>query len=191
MLYFIILIIGVSCLIMGISRLIMEILTPKISKAELKQFKSLLKQLNESEKIINSTIKPEVFFGRIGFTLDTLLELGKYEKYKIFKDKTPKNDYNKLLYNLEDTVNSFIDRSYKAQLEKVSKLKTKKAKDNNMDKYFENMKSCFSKANTFWEGNGIKPHHEELLYTENNLKHLYDLIKKYENEKNINFIKIG
>lgn len=187
MLYFIVIIIILFSIIGGA----VIGLAPQISKTELRQVKSLSKQLNDSKKIIYSTIKPEIFFSRIGFALDILLELKKYEKYKIFKDKTPTNDYNNLMVDLEDIVNSFIDRSHQAQLEKVSKLKTKKAKDNNMDKYFENMKSCFAKANTFWEGDKMKPHHEEHLCTENNLKHLNNLIKQYENEKNINFIKIG
>lgn len=162
---------------------------PKISKENMKKVNLLSNQLRESKKIINSTMKPEVFFGRMGFALDTLLEMEQYEKYKVF-DVNPSEQYKHMVEGIESTVDAFIDRSYKEVTEKVSKLKTKKARENNMDRYFETMKNCFAKADTFWSGDNMRPHYIEKLYTENNLEHLHKLNEAYENEKSVNSLEI-
>lgn len=139
------------------------------------QAQGLLEKLNESANILNKTTNPETFFGRLGFMFDTLLELITYERYDIFSDKKPTDDYNKLVDNLEETVNSFIDRSYQAQIEKVAKLKTQKAKHDNMEKYIDHMVECFETADMFWTGNNTDSHYTGALFTEKNKKRVYDL----------------
>lgn len=149
-----------------------------------KQYVSdLLRQRDESANIVNNTKNPETFFGRLGFTFDVLLELITYEKYNFFTNSIPTKDYQKLLDTLENAVDAFIDRSYEAQLEKVSKLKTEKAKNNNMKKYFENLITAFECSNTFWTGNNRMPHYKGMLYTEKNKKRVYDMYKSFCEEK--------
>lgn len=135
----------------------------------------LLHQRDESTNIVNNTKNPETFFGRLGFIFDVLLELMTYEKYDFFTGSTPTKDYQKLLDNLETVVDAFIDRSYEAQLEKVSKLKSQTAKFNNMEKYFENLIAAFECADTFWTGNNKMQHYTGMLYTEKNKKRVYAL----------------
>lgn len=155
-----------------------------------KQYVSdLLRQRDESINLVNNTKNPETFFGRLGFTFDVLLELITYEKYGFFINATPTNDYQKLLDNLENAVEAFIERSYEAQLEKVSKLKTEKAKNNNMKKYFENLIEAFEHSNTFWSGDNKMPHYSGALYTEKNKNHVYDMYKKFC-EENLNELEV-
>lgn len=156
----------------------MGLFTPQISKVELAEVKNMLKQVNDSTKLVNTTVKPDVFFGRLNFLFDLFLELKKYEKYKIFKGKTPTQDYNYLLNNLEHQVNLFIDRTYEKQQEKMSKLKTEKSKANSFEKYAENMRASFKSANNFWQGSSISSHYNGKLYTQNNILYLEKVLEK-------------
>ena len=53
----------------------MGLFTPKITPTQISQAKLLLKQSNESIKLVNTTTNPETYFGRLNFTFDVLLEM--------------------------------------------------------------------------------------------------------------------
>lgn len=152
--------------------------TPKISAMQVQQVGNLLKQSKESAHLVNTTVKPEVFFGRLNFLLDVLLELQKYEKYKIFSGSSPSRDYNRLLRDLEKTVDSFISRAIKANNEKIASLKTPAAKERNRSKFLISLSLGFGNANTFWQGNGMLPHYSGPLFTEANKARIEKLLQE-------------
>lgn len=160
----------------------MGFFTPKISNHEKVQVQNLLKQIKESAHLVNTTVNPDIYFGRLHFMLDALMELQKYEKYKIFKGNGPTKDFKMLQNNLEQSVDDFIMRSYTKRLEKASLLKTEKAKFNNMKKYSDSMVEAFDNAPYFWEGNGIYPHYTGLLYTQKNWEKLNSLLFDYRGD---------
>ena len=150
---------------------------PTPSPVQISQIENLMKQLLESTTLVNSTASSKTFFGRLHFSLDILLELQKYEKYNIFTGSTPTEDYQKLIDNLEATVDAFIDRSIIDHVKKHEHLKTQKAKDRNIYKYLSSLLSDFEEANTYWSGNNMYPHYTGPLYTDSNyqrVKEMYD-----------------
>ena len=157
----------------------MGLFVPKITPTQISQAKLLLKQSNESIKLVNTTTNPETYFGRLNFTFDVLLEMKKFEKYKIYTGKTPTQNYKMLIDELEKSADLFIKRSYEKQLKKISSLKTEKAKINSMKKYANNMIVAFQNANNYWLGNNQYPHYRGDLYTSNNLNYLTQLLKDY------------
>lgn len=147
----------------------MGLFTPKISDTQMKFVQMTLNQLHDSGNLVNTTVKPDVFFKRLNFTLDLLLRLQPYEKYKIFKrGGKPTQDYERILSNLEATVDNFIDRSLAANREKIESLKTERAKRNNYENYVIALISAFDCAHTFWDGDRGFPHYDGPLFTENN-----------------------
>ena len=161
----------------------MGLFTPKISPQQLQVVNATLAQIQDSARLVNETVKPDVFFKRLNFLLDQCLLLQQYEKYKIFKGSTPTQDYNKIIQNMEATVDDFITRAISANQDKLNALKTEKAKRANYEKFVTSLVSAFDCANTFWTGNfsgiGNKPlpHYRGPLFTENNyrrVKSLYD-----------------
>lgn len=148
----------------------MSIFAPKPPEHVLQQVNGLLKQEQESLNLVNTTVNPEVFFGRLNFLLDVLLELRQYEKYKIFKGISPTHRYKNILENLGEIVNDFIDRSYAKVLEKIRSLKTEKARQSNLEKYAQSMLSAFEVSNNYFTGHTGTPHYSDRLYTEENLK---------------------
>lgn len=147
---------------------------PSISPRELEYVCSRMQQLQDSVNLVNTTTKPDVFFKRLNFSLDILLDLQTYEKYKIFKGSKPSDDYNKIIRNLEATVNDFIDRVLVANQKKIASLKTESAKENNREKLAVSLIAAFDCANSFWSGSYSQtrafPHYTGPLFTENNYR---------------------
>ena len=155
----------------------MGFFTPKLSQIQKQIVQNKMKQLYDCDKLVHSTVKPDVFFGRLNFMLDILLDLKSYEKYKIFDKVTPTENYKKILSELESLVNDFIDRAVADNQKKVAALKTEKGKKSKELKFVESLISAFDCANSFWSGEKMIPHHDGPLFTENNynrVKRLFD-----------------
>lgn len=148
---------------------------PKISQAQLQTVQATMAQLQDSVKLVNTTIKPDVFFKRLNFTLDLLLRLQSYEQYNIFNNSTPTQDYNKIINNLEATVDNFIDRALDANKQKIASLKTEKARERNNDNFTSALIAAFDCAHTFWKGDRGFPHYDGPLYTDANYLRVKDL----------------
>lgn len=147
---------------------------------ELEMIDTRLTQLYDSVKLVNTTVKPDVFFKRLNFILDILLDLQRYERFHVFKGDPPSYNYNKILDNLESTVNDFIDRSYQKAIFDSKKLKTTRGRENKLSAYFSSLDAAFELSHTFWEGNKGFPHYSGPLYTENNYMKLKDLENTFE-----------
>ena len=107
----------------------MGFFTPKLSPIQKEILQNKMKQLHECDKLVHTTVKPDVFFGRLNFMFDLLLDLKSYEKYKIFVDVTPTENYQLVLTKLEDNVNEFLDRAIADNQKKIATLKQIKVKN--------------------------------------------------------------
>lgn len=153
----------------------MGFFTPKLSHIQKEILQNKMKQLHECDKLVHTTVKPDVFFGRLNFMLDLLLDLKSYEKYKIFVDATPTENYQLVLTKLEDNVNEFLDRAIADNQKNIAALKTEKGKKSKELKFAESLVSAFDCANSFWSGDGTMPHYVGSLFTENNYKRVKKL----------------
>ena len=144
------------------------------------QINTALKQADDCAKLINTTVKPDVFFGRLNFLLGILLDLQKYERQKRFHPLTPTQQYNQILSNLDATVHDFIERSHHQAVQKAEAMKTEKGKLNTLSKYADSLSAAFDTANTFWTGNTGCPHYTGTLYTANNLAQVNALCAEIE-----------
>ena len=157
----------------------------KIDPREFQYVQSRMVQLQDTVQLVNTTTKPDVFFKRLNFALDILLDLQSYEKYGIFKGSTPTNDYNKIICNMDATVNDFIDRAMAANQQKIASLKTDSAKRNNREKFAASLIAAFDCANTFWSGSFSQtralPHYTGPLFTENNYRRVQAIFYATDN----------
>lgn len=143
----------------------------KLTPANLQSIQLKLGQLQDSAVLLNTTVKPDVFFKRLNFTIDLLLDLQCYERHKIFTS-LPSKDVQKILDNLETTVDDFIDRAVVANNQKVASLKTEKARIRNRKDFAIKLITAFDCAHTFWTGSfsqsRVYPHYTGPLFTPNN-----------------------
>lgn len=161
----------------------------KKTRKDVNEAKRRIKQLSESYEIMKKTVDPYVFFRRLNFSYDCILDLMTF-KIKFSKNCTPENQYISLRNENEELVNSMIERSYNREIMQISKLQTNKAKLNRISKYFSNMEKAFENANKLWEGNYqfstgyMCPHYTGALYTNANLQKLYSLKENVFNNIN-------
>lgn len=153
----------------------------KLIPADLESIQGKLGQLQDSAVLLNTTVKPDVFFKRLNFTLDLLLDLQRYEHHKIFTN-LPSKDLQKILDNLEATVDNFIDRAIAANDQKLMTLKTEKARAKNREDFATKLIAAFDCANTFWLGNRVSPHYTGPLFTPSNylrVQIFYDSLESF------------
>lgn len=164
----------------------MGLFTPKLPQHELQHIQAIMGQLQDSVKLVNTTTKPDVFFKRLNFTLDILLYLQSYERYKIFRSSLPSKDYQNIIRNLEAIVNDFIDRAVAANERKVLALKTEKARKRNREDFTIKLISAFDCANSFWSGSigqtRYYPHYTGPLFTRNNYQRVQAIYHSLDDE---------
>ena len=153
----------------------MGLFSRRISQHELEYVNTRLTQLQNTIKLVNTTVKPDIFFKRFNFMFDILLDLSNYEKYKVFKGEPPSAGIIRIKSNLYNTVDDFITRFLNDNLEKQRKLKTERGKKNCYDKSIIQLISAFDCASTFWTGDKGLPHYNGPLYTADNYKRVQDL----------------
>lgn len=107
-----------------------------------RQVPVLSKQLLESVELLDKTIKPDVFFNRYDFMIETLSRLSAMEKHIKFKNEKPSLALQKLNDpNVREAQTAnFIVRAVEKLTADVEKLKTEKAKHGKIDKFYSDMK---------------------------------------------------
>ena len=100
----------------------------------------LIKQLNDSVKILNTTTNPEVFFQRYDFCIGRLSILRECEPYVSYKSgESPTTAYHRFKHqeHFDKATVSLIHRVERKYTAKIESLKTKKAKLNWAGKFYD------------------------------------------------------
>jgi hypothetical protein len=94
---------------------------------------------NDCIKLVNETVRPEVFFDRYDLLLEMIRNMSTKERIVKFIGKKPSRLLAEYTAMREEMEGKFIDRAYYAAREKSFSLKTEKGKLNSMNKFFEKM----------------------------------------------------
>ena len=140
----------------------------ELSDLEIESINMRVNQIVDTYHILNTTLKPEIFFQRLGFLFDTLLSLQKYEKYGVFTANSPTKRIKDIEYGLEDRVHDFICRYMSNVWKKSAAFKTEKVKRDKYKDFVIKLISAFDCADSFWEGNKGFPHYTKPLFTKEN-----------------------
>lgn len=97
------------------------------------------KIVNDCVNLLGNSNNTDTFFNRFNLLVENLTCLSKIEQYHSFNGILPSIQLNKVLSGKEMMINAFIDKNWGSLLSKIASLKTEKAKQNNIDKFFENM----------------------------------------------------
>ena len=116
-----------------------DVFAPKISKSNMEHVKKLLKKATDCAALSNTTMLPEVFFSKYGELEDSLKELVKYEKYRIFKGTLPSTNLKNVQENRKNDENAFIQRSYALAKKNAEKAGSEEEKAAVFGKYFDDM----------------------------------------------------
>lgn len=127
--------------------------------------------------IVNSASDPSTFFANLHKTLDILLFLQQFEGYGIFFNSTPTADFAKILANLENTVDDFLDRAICETNLQAAKYNNEDISKEQFHKFACSLSAAFDNANYFWQGDQERPHYRGALFTDKN----YQRVKKLKN----------
>lgn len=147
----------------------------ELSDLEIESINMRVNQIIDTYNILNSTLKPDVFFGRLGFLFDTLLALQQYERYGIFTENSPSKRIRDIECGLEDRVHDFINRYMTNAWKKSAAMKTQKGKEDKYEDFVIKLIAAFDCANSFWKGNKGFPHYTKPLFTKENFQQVQDI----------------
>lgn len=97
----------------------------------------LLKQVQESDKIIQTTTEPSTFFTRYDFCVGRLLELEECEKYGVAEGRASDLKKYRNLDFRDEAVKKLIHRAEEKYKTKIQSLKTQKARNNWATKFHD------------------------------------------------------
>lgn len=105
------------------------------------QSQGSLKIVNDCVELVNTTVKPEVFFERYNLMLEHLETLAGLECTGIFENsrELPSEAFLRVEAQFDAATNDFLDRSFEKAKEHANTLKTENGKKNAIKRYFDNM----------------------------------------------------
>lgn len=126
-----------------------------ISEAQL-MASQYLKIAKDSERLVNTTVNPDVFFSRYDLMIEQFRKLAGLEHLISFSGTLPSAHLNTLIATRDQEAETFIRRSFKKMRDEVGLLKTENGKSAKIERYFSKMNSY---CRYLSQGN------QDLLYT--------------------------
>lgn len=105
------------------------------------QSQQLLKIIRDCAELVNTTVKPDVFFPRYNLMLEHLESLAGLECTGIFDNspELPSAAFLRVEEQFKEETNKFLDRSFEAAKKHADTLKTENGKKNAIKRHFDNM----------------------------------------------------
>lgn len=146
--------------------------------------------IDDSSNLVNNTTELDVFFYRFDLFIKYTSELCKLEKFINFSEPLPSQQLDDIFKHKDDLFNQFIDIYWQKALESANKLKTKKGRENRLNKNYNELldyKKYFSSSNFIYISslieNGNKSSEKDYPFSLENMD-LHDAmerIKKWSN----------
>ena len=106
-----------------------------------------LQQVQDSARLIDTTINPDTFFSRYGFLLHRLTELEKMESLIRFSGELPSNIKQKTIELKQEKIHELLERMKTKTEERLYSLKTKRAVENGIAKFNASLEPYLSEIN--------------------------------------------
>lgn len=98
-----------------------------------------LKITQDCAQLVNTTVKPKIFFERYDLMEDTLASLMLLEGLVSFSGEKPSKALRRIRAQRDSETIKFIDRAHDRALKDAAALKTEKGRASKMQKFFDNM----------------------------------------------------
>lgn len=106
-----------------------------------------LRIVQDSSRLVQTTTKPDVFFGRMQLMLEHSSNLAYLERYVPFTGASPMGALKTLLAEEQEVIKNFLIRYCWAVVEKADKLKTEKGQFNQWQKFYDSLSPYFHVMN--------------------------------------------
>ena len=108
-----------------------------------KQAQNDLRIINDCTKIVESTLKPDVFFMRLNLLVEKSKHLANLEPYFSFSGVSPTDAYNEVLNNYQEAVRLFLIRYFTDTFDKAEAMKTEKGRIGKYQKFYDSLQEYY------------------------------------------------
>lgn len=119
----------------------------QLRQVSIQQAQNDLRIMNDCEKLVMTTVKPDVFFSRINLLVEKGERLQQFEKYMSFSGASLTAALNEIKQNYQEAVKQFLVRYFSDTFDKAEAMKTEKGKNNKYIKYYESLQEYYCYMN--------------------------------------------
>lgn len=115
----------------------------QLRQVSIQQAQNDLRIMNDCRSLISSTVKPDVFFGRLNLLVERGEHLQRLEQYISFSGATPTAALNEIKQNYQEAIHQFLVRYFSDTFDKAEAMKTEKGKQNKYIKFYESLQQYY------------------------------------------------
>ena len=119
----------------------------QLRQASVQQAQNDLRIMNDCKNLVSTTVKPDVFFGRLNLMVEKGEHLQKLEKYISFSGASPTAALNEIKQSYQEAVKQFLVRYFSDTFDKAEAMKTEKGKQNKYIKFYESLQEYYCYMN--------------------------------------------
>ena len=129
----------------NVSHLIMS--EQQLKETTIQQAENDLRIIKDCKKLIETTLKPDVFFMRLNLLVEKAMHLCELEKYITFSGVSPTTAYKEVKNDYHNAINQFLWRYFSDTFDKAENMKTEKGKIGKYQKFYESLQEYYCYMN--------------------------------------------
>lgn len=106
-----------------------------------------LRIIKDCAKLVESTLKPDVFFMRLNLLVEKSKHLASLEPYIPISGASPTEAYNEVVSNYQEAVKQFLFRYFSDTFDKAEAMKTEKGRIGKYQKFYNSLQEYYSYMN--------------------------------------------
>ena len=115
----------------------------QLKEASISQAKNILRIINDSKKLIEKTLKPEVFFMRLQLIVEKSEHLCKLEPYVDFTGGSPSAAFREVERNFQLAIKQFLIRYFTDTFDKAESMASEKGKIKKYQKFYDSLQNYY------------------------------------------------
>lgn len=124
------------------------VLTEQQLKAmTIQQAENDLRIVKDCAKLVEETVKPDVFFERLNLMVDKAKHLAALEEYISFSGASPTAAYNEIVDNHQEAIRYFLIRYLSETFDKAQNMKTEKGRIGKYQKFYDSLQNYYCYMN--------------------------------------------
>lgn len=100
---------------------------------------------NDCTRILETTIDPDVYFGRLQLLVETIEDCVIFEKYVSFANAKPSEALEEVKRDRQQSIKQFLIRYFTAVFDKSETMKTNKGKLNQYKKFYDSLQPYYDR----------------------------------------------
>ena len=106
-----------------------------------------LRIIKDCTKLVENTLKPDVFFSRLNLLVEKSKHLCDFEPYMTFSGASPTAAYSEVINNYQEAIRLFLIRYLSDTFDKAEALKTEKSKIGKYQKFYDSLQEYYCYMN--------------------------------------------